>query len=377
MKAQEFLAKGDPKSVQVALVTGDEAYFRERVIDMIAATCDDVESVDGPSARDGAGFDLGEFLEGMRTGSLFGGTRLVRVRAADHLVKQHSESLIALISSGEMAHRLVLEGESLVAKATKAGATGAKTKATAAAGLAGAVEAASGVVIRCDPLWSTPPPWGGSAFDTELVQWICAETKRRGKVIRPVDAHLLQERAGSDLRGLVSQIEKLITFTGPSGAITAEHIEATVVSSRSTPAFDLAEAVASADTKQAFILCDALFELGVEEPNGRRNNDPQSVAILCTAAIASKVRKLLHACERLDRGASFDEAAEAAGVYRTFAARFREQTDVWMRRDRSRVLERIVALDRALKSGGGPPRVLLETFIAESLGFRVLSGGRR
>ncbi len=375
MKAQEFLQKGNP-AVRVALVTGEEGWFRERVGDMIAAGCDDVEIVTGPGTRDAAGFDLGNFLEGMRTGSLFGGERLVRVRPADGLVKTHADALIELLRSGEMAHRLVLEGESLVPKSGK-GAVGAKARAAPGNALAEAVEAVGGVVVRCDTLYDKPPPWGGSVLDTELVGWIVAEAKRRGKAMRRETAHLLQERAGSDLRTLAAHLEKLALYVAEAPGISDQAVDACVGAARSAPAFDLAEAVASADVRAAFAVSASLFDMGVEEPGGRRNTDPQGIAILCAAAISRKVRQVLHACDLMDAGVPIEQAAESAGVYRTFFPGFRPQVETWRSRPRARLLDDVVALDRALKSGGGPPRVLLETFIAEALGVASGKAARR
>lgn len=221
------------------------------------------------------------------------------------------------------------------------------------------------------------PALGGSVLDTELVGWITGEAKRRGKVLSRETAHLLQERAGTDLRTLAAHLEKLALFVAASPTISDADVDACVGVARSAPAFDLAEAVASADAKSAFAVSALLFDMGVEEPGGRRNTDPQGIAILCAAALSRKVRQVLHACDLMDAGLSFEQAAESAGVFRTFAPGFRVQVEAWRQRPRARLLDDVVALDRALKSGGGPPRVLLETFIAEAVGTTPRKAPRR
>ena len=60
---------------------------------------------------------------------------------------------------------------------------------------------------------------------SELVRLLCREAQKRGCTLSPANAGLMVERAGDDLRLLMSELEKLCALAAP-GEIAREHIEA-------------------------------------------------------------------------------------------------------------------------------------------------------
>lgn len=362
MRAADFLKRPpDPAATPCALVLGPEELLRSRVVDLLAAADEEIDAFEGPGAGGEAAFDLPGFFDALRTPSLFGGRRLVRLRRADRVLSDHADALVRFFASGEAVHRVVLDAATSPPKEKPGGAPKAgKSKSAGVAAVAAAVEAAGGVVVACDALYDAPFAGRGPAWQSELTSWVVAEAKSRGKDLRPEDAYLLHQRAGSGLRELAGEIEKLAIFVGARVRLTSEDVAACVGAARAAPAFDFGEALASADVRTALRVSEECFERGVEDPGGKRVVDEVATAMLLLSAATSRLRRVGAAVDLLRAGASFDKAAQSAGVPPFLRDRFRAQVEAWRRRDVGRAVAALLELERGLKGGGGPPRVLVD-----------------
>jgi DNA polymerase III subunit delta len=372
MRALDFLRRpASHDAPPVALVLGPEELLRSRVCEaLVRGAEEECDAYDGPTPGAEVPFDLATFFDALRTPSLFGGRRVVRLRRADKALSDHSDALIRFLASGEAAHRLVMDAETSAPKdrpGAAAPAKGGKSKAAGVAAVIAATEAAGGIVVRCDALYDTPYGGRGPAWESELTRWVVEEAAARGKELRPEDAYRLHQLAGSGLRELAGEIGKLATFTGDRARIDAADVDRLVGASRTAPAFAFGDALAAADVGRALRLSQELFERGVEDMGGKRVVDDVTTAMMMLSAATTRLRKVGAAVDALKVGASFDEAAGAAAIPPFLRDRFRIEVEAWRRRDPSRALAALVNLERALKSGGGPPRVLVDCMVAALL----------
>jgi len=92
----------------------------------------------------------------------------------------------------------------------------------------------------------------------QLLDWIEAYVRRRGKIIVEGAARLLQEISGNNLRLLSGEIEKLLTFIGDRDQIREEDVLA-LASPGETSAFSLLDALREKDLKKALSVFQVLL----------------------------------------------------------------------------------------------------------------------
>jgi len=104
----------------------------------------------------------------------------------------------------------------------------------------------------------------------------------------PGVVQLLSERTGSDMRTVVSEVEKLALYAGGGGRISVEDVELLVPVSRELPAWDLADAFGRRDLRRSLLLLRQLMFQGAEP-------------MLLLSALRGRVRDLAVLREALDR----------------------------------------------------------------------------
>lgn len=103
-------------------------------------------------------------------------------------------------------------------------------------------------------------------YDNQIPAWIQTRLKTLGRQIDADAAHLLHMCAGSSLRELNSEIEKLLIATG-KGKITRDIVAEIVAQTRGATAFELADALGHRDLPGAENLIKRLLAQG-EHPVG-------------------------------------------------------------------------------------------------------------
>ena len=103
-------------------------------------------------------------------------------------------------------------------------------------------------------------------YDNQIPAWIQTRLKTLGRQIDADAAHLLHRSAGSSLRELNSEIEKLLIATG-EGKITRDVVAQIVAQTRGATVFDLADALGHRDLPRAENLIKRLMSQG-EHPVG-------------------------------------------------------------------------------------------------------------
>jgi DNA polymerase III subunit delta len=136
---------------------------------------------------------------------------------------------------------------------------------------------------------------------TQLTDWVTRRARAQQRRISPEAARMLVESLGDDLRMLATEIDKLGTYVGESGEISAEDVRALTPVTRQSKVFDLTDALARRDTSTALALLHELLANG-ESPLG------------IVALTAFQTRSLMQVKLLSDRGMPAHQIASAAGI---------------------------------------------------------------
>lgn len=149
-------------------------------------------------------------------------------------------------------------------------------------------------------------------FDNQVPQWITRLARQRGIRLESAAVHLLQLYAGTNLRELAGELEKLVTYAGEGTTITAAHVEALVGASHGTSIFSLTDAVGQLDHARASELLHELLAQGEE---------PTRIVLMI-----SRHLQLLLKTQQLERGGvPRDEMARQLGISPFFLQSYRDQ----------------------------------------------------
>jgi DNA polymerase III subunit delta len=201
-------------------------------------------------------------------------------------------------------------------------------------------------VIRCDP----PDP-------AQLPAWLATRSREAGKSMTADAATLLVEQAGSGLRALGLEVEKLAAYAGDRATITANDVReaASEVAAQAT-IFEVMDAVGHRRADSAFRLLDALIGLG--EP-------PLRILYM----LEDQVRILARVQDLMDRGVRNRADVQRALGSRAWRYRdFQKQVQTFGRVDVEALLGMLIEADGAIKTGQMPPRLALETLIVRMSG---------
>lgn len=176
--------------------------------------------------------------------------------------------------------------------------------------------------------------------EQDVLGAIAREVDRLGLKIDPRAAERLLAARGTDLTGIVSELEKLATYLGERTRIELVDVEEVVPSARQVTIFDLVDSLAGANLDASLRRLDRLYGQG---------EDPLAVVAVATRHFLILWRASLLA----DRGRDRRSAASALKVPPFFVSRYLRQAQHFDSRRIIRVLRELLAADLALKSEGG------------------------
>jgi DNA polymerase-3 subunit delta len=210
---------------------------------------------------------------------------------------------------------------------------------------------------------SFEPPKG-----RQLLQWIEEAARERGQAIHPTAARELVELVGVDLMDLDQELEKACLFAGPGRTVGVDEVRAAARRSRAATVFDLGDAVGEQDPERALA---ALRDLCLTE---------HPLAIL--ARFAYHLEVLLKARALMDQGAGDRDllAAFKRGPLKTanlppfVVKKYASQARRLDAGRLTRGLARLMEADLALKSSGGPERMVLERLVLDLASLRPETG---
>ena len=188
--------------------------------------------------------------------------------------------------------------------------------------------------------------------DEWLLNWLTQRARQRKIKIEPAATRALTELVGHDLRLLDQELSKLLAYSANARAISVTDVKLLVSGVRERSVFEMVEALAGGNGKQAVALLQSLLAAG-EQPLG------------ILGMIAWQFRLLLQVKELMSQGQSQDAAGAALGQ-KPFtmkkawpqAQRFSLATLEW-------AMERLLETDIAIKTGQMEDRLALTMLVAE------------
>lgn len=321
------------------VIRGEERYFRDRAIDMIAARANaagwEVRRHD--AARGNPDFLLSAAIEDLSGGGLFASQRLVILRNPEHCLAKTdgkksplTTAIDRFLAAGENPGTVVLASPSL-----RADLVAAK-----------AILKAGGTRLDLRKLWDSPPPWKPDPRQTELVQWLVRRAREKKVRLDPEGAVYVCAATGNDLAALEDQLDRL---TGASG----EELRRVIGWNAEAAPWTVADRFLDGEFPRALAGVETLFTGGFQEKGGRRLLDATALSTMLVNALIRGVRAAHALARELEGGASEAQAAKAAGIQgaprtvQTTVARARTLRASFWRA----MLEDLVELDRRSKSG--------------------------
>lgn len=194
-------------------------------------------------------------------------------------------------------------------------------------------------------------------YENQLGPFIREEVKAYGKRIEPAAADLLAYMVGNNLQELVSQIEKVATYSGKRESITVGDVKEIVSDTKVDTVFELADAFGEKNLSKALRTLYTILRDG-EAP------------LLVLAMLSRHFRQLWRVRELLDRKIPTNEIGKAASINPYFLKKVIEQARNYRTTELKGIFERLFDLDLALKTGGGKPAALMERLTMEVCGKR-------
>lgn len=185
-----------------------------------------------------------------------------------------------------------------------------------------------------------------------LPNWVRARAQSRGRRIDAMAASMLVEALGRDLAALDAAVERLTLYVPEPGLITAQHVQDTVVHTRTRTVWDLINAVAERNASKALARAHHLIEQG-EHPLG------------LMSLVTRQFRQLLIGQGARMSGASSQEAARLAGVPAFRVGDFERQLGLYRGAELLAALDRLAEADQGLKGSKLPPAIVFEAMILD------------
>jgi DNA polymerase-3 subunit delta len=325
-KLREHLDKGKLQPVYV--ISGTQDLLRELAVDTLAEsalggekTPFNYERFDGEEA-DGAHVAMAANLLPM-----LGGCRVVCVKRAQKLLEK-SEELQAYIGDPSPSTVLVLELSKTPDKRRKAWKQVEKTT----------------TVVSCD-----------APKSVELEEWVSEQAFQRELPLDRDAVRYLVAEFGTDLRRLLTELEKLSLFSLslPSGGnkMDLETIATVLGRGKAQSIFKFVDAVGAGNSSQALLQLGRLLEEG--EP-------PLKILALVDRLLGQlRVARELQDASSGGRGGA--NLARVLGVPPYAVKSLSEAARRFDRRDLANALRTLAETDRILKSSALPARLVLES----------------
>jgi DNA polymerase III subunit delta len=196
-----------------------------------------------------------------------------------------------------------------------------------------------GKVIQC-----TLPR--GVAVET----WINKKAKSLGVKITPDATSMLANFIGNQLRLLANELDKLATYVGPGATITVEDVRQLSAQVQEARIFDLTDALAQRNRKQALDLLHDLLADG-EPP------------LKLISTITSQIRSLLLVKELAENGLRISQIVSATGMAPFVAEKALRQIGRFSPSQLEGAYRQLLATDAALKRSRLTPDMALDLLV--------------
>jgi DNA polymerase-3 subunit delta len=183
-----------------------------------------------------------------------------------------------------------------------------------------------------------------------LESWIVKRAQGLGVKITPEATSLLANFMGNQLRMLANEIDKLATYVGERATIDVEDVRLLSASAQEARIFDLTDALAQRNRKQALDLLHDLLADG-EPP------------LKLISTITSQVRSLLLVKELASDGLRVQQIVSATGMAPFVAEKALRQVGKFQIAQLEGAYRQLLATDAALKRSRMTPEMALDLLV--------------
>jgi DNA polymerase III subunit delta len=185
-----------------------------------------------------------------------------------------------------------------------------------------------------------------------LESWIHKRAQALGVKITPEATSLLANFTGNQLRMLANEIDKLATYVGDRAIIDLEDVRLLSASAQEARIFDLTDALAQRNRKQALDLLHDLLSDG-EPP------------LKLISTITSQVRSLLLVKELANDGLRVQQIVTATGMAPFVAEKALRQVGKFQTAQLEGAYRQLLATDAALKRSRMTPEMALDLLVVD------------
>ncbi len=309
------------KTESVYLLCGEEDYLKEQYRDRIRAAVLPADDTVNFACFKGEDADPSEIIDLAETMPFFADRRLILVEDSGFFKTAEPELADYIKNIPDTACLVFVESD--VDKRGK---------------LYKAVKE-KGRVVECKP-----------QDEQTLLYWIAAQVKKEHKKIRESTARYLLEKVGTDMENLSRELQKLFAYALDETEITTADIDAICTTQLTNKIFDMVEAVARKQQKQALAYYEDL--LALKEP-------PMRILFLLTR----QYRQLLQVKDLMKRGYDRAQIAKIVGLPSFAAGKYMDQCRQYSEEQLRSILEDAAELEESVKTGRMEDRMSVELFI--------------
>jgi DNA polymerase III subunit delta len=267
--------------------------------------------------------EAAELVEALETASLLGDRRLVVIRDAQDLKKEHAEALSAYLESPSPSSVLVL-------------VAAGRTKLDAAVRTNGSVVALEAPKGR------------------RLISWLRDRARARGLKLDEKSAWALVDAVGNELRDLDGALEQLVTGIGPEGSVDVATVRSMFARLADERIYAFTDAVGDRRLPLATSTLRRLLDQG-DEP------------LVLFGALVAHVRRLLRARRFVDQGARV--VGDALGLPTWRAERIQRQARSFTEDELVSSMDVLAETDVEMKGDFPSPEGALERAV-----IRIVTG---
>lgn len=194
-----------------------------------------------------------------------------------------------------------------------------------------------------------------------LKRWILGMLKKEGKNITAADLQFLMERTGTEMANIKTEMEKLLCYTLNKSEVTRDDIEEICTKRVQNQIFEMMNAIADRNQKQALDLYYDLLTL--KEPPMR-----------ILALIGRQFNLLMQVKELRKKGYSPQVISEKTGLHGFVVGKYAKQAERFKTRELREALEACVEADENVKTGKMNDVMSVEILICKYSSNQKVSG---
>ena len=192
----------------------------------------------------------------------------------------------------------------------------------------------------------------GRQDEKTLLYWLAGMVKKEGKQIKESTARYLVAKTGTDMENLEKEMEKLFSYTLGQTEITVQDVDEICTTQVTNKIFDMVEAVAAKQQKQAL---DYYYDLlALKEP-------PMRILYL----LARQFKLLMEVKDLSGRGYDKPQIAKTAGLHPFVAGKYIKHCRIFSKEELRSIMEEAANTEEMVKTGRLNDRMSVELFIVK------------